>query len=337
MTTNYILKKSNRVYVTADTDSPTSYYPVDVEDFSINQTRTFETYSKKTLHDQNNLSDAAKISKLNPGNLELTVNIVETLDVNGLTPGNVPTGHSILINALLDPINHSNFGIVVVEVDTKGMIFANHCVITEGTFIIQRDEVLKVRLRAEFESFIKKGAADSQTILDGATFSAAEIGGVGNFQKVNYLSAQLPTTDTEIPCVTRLSVEVQNSIDWVPYATVHKAISNTVPGPTNFVMKKRTVSGSIEAYYKPMTSAESSGQVESFTHANGHGENKTLILKAGSSSSSGLEFNLLNCYYTNRLNTGSVFTQNYDWSMTDSPTDLTDSSSNTRSYIKQIV
>ncbi len=146
-------------------------------------------------------------------------------------------------------------------------------------------------------------------------------------QKVDYLSAKLPDS-IYIPCIVSMTVEVQNDINWLPYQTLNSTLNGLLSAPRQATVDKRTVSGSITAYLKTPTSTDST------QYYSNHELNKTLSIVVGESISKGFKFNLLNCTYTSRMSTGSVFTTTYDWEMADNPTDFSDSSSDTRSYIK---
>ena len=127
---------------------------------------------------------------------------------------------------------------------------------------------------------------------------------------------------TTIPNILSLSLELQNEINWTPYATVHGALSATTPDtsmyPSSFSLSKKILSGSITAYLTNINAAEaqtwdSSAQIQ---------------IKAGNGLSSnsfrGFNFGPATCSYTNRANTGDVFIHNYDWRMIQNPTNLAD-------------
>ena len=127
---------------------------------------------------------------------------------------------------------------------------------------------------------------------------------------------------TTIPDILSLSLELQNEINWTPYATVHGALSATGPGtsmyPSSFSLSKKILSGSITAYLTSTTGSE----------AQTWNSNASIQIKAGnglsSSSFRGFNFGPATCSYTNRANTGNVFLHSYDWRMTQNPTNLAD-------------
>ena len=85
--------------------------------------------------------------------------------------------------------------------------------------------------------------------------------------------------------------------------------------PTTFALKSKILSGSIAQY---LTSDDTN---ISQTWNN----SETISIKAGNGES-GTNFRGFlgpaTCTFTNRMNAGTVFTQNYDWRMTENPTSL---------------
>ena len=327
----YILKRTAALTI-QDVTPGSSYHNIDVTDFKYSQTFTDSTYDQKTLHEQHKLSEASNITKANPANFEFTVNLG--------TEDN--TGVQTLIDRLLDPAA-SQFQIVVAagenEDDYQHIVALQTCVITNGTFIIDKLENLKLTLSGQ-------GTEYRPLVSNIYAQNAITFGNIGRKRAQNqlpsYVKVRLPDSDEDIPCVISLSVEIQNDIEWNAYTTLHGSIDADTEGgildlqrPSKYTFKKRTISGSIEAYVKTDEDAGAStaDTIIGEAHMQTYATNKTLILEAGASSSLNIKMNLVNCTYTNRVNPGSVFTQNYDWRMADNPTDLTDSSSDSQSYI----
>jgi len=114
-----------------------------------------------------------------------------------------------------------------------------------------------------------------------------------------------------------ITMELQNEVEWVPYTHVNGAISTTDRDnsmfPERYVVKKRIISGSFTKYLLET-------EVSDLFVWN---RNAGLLITAGQDSY-GFSLNMQNCAYTNRLGTGDVFTQSYDWRMTQNPTELSD-------------
>jgi hypothetical protein len=112
-----------------------------------------------------------------------------------------------------------------------------------------------------------------------------------------------------------MSIELQNDIQWTPYTTVNHAFEGTTMYPTDFTVNKRIVAGSIQRYIVP----ENDQDVQTYS------TDSSLRIKIGQEIGGtfyGFDFNMGSCSYTNRMGTGTVFTQNYDWRMTDNSTSL---------------
>ena len=120
--------------------------------------------------------------------------------------------------------------------------------------------------------------------------------------------------------IVRLTMELQNEIEWTPYATVGGAISATSAAtsmyPSAFTISKKILAGSITQY---LTDSNTSNTLEWDTNA-------FLTIKAGNgqpgSAFRGFFFGPAICTFTNRINTGNTFLQNYDWRMVQNPSNL---------------
>jgi hypothetical protein len=323
--TDYIFKKNSEIFIAEPTSTSgrqTNTYSLGtntgilaVEDFSISQSRVNQGYKTKTLHEPHKLSDGSLVTKVNPAKFQMTILVPTVTDV----------AIDIIMDAILKPITNSNFDIVAFsghkptqnDADFKVQVY--NCFISNAEFIIETNSVLKLKVQGEGTIMVGEH-------IDFFSFFG-QLSQPTQFQKVDYLSAKLPDS-TDIPCVVSLTVEVQNNINWLPSQTLNNTLDGVLSYPQQATVDKRTVSGSITAYVKtPQVST-----IGGLSHS--HELNKTLSIVAGESASKGFKFNLLGCTYTSRLSTGTVFTTTYDWEMTDNPTNFSDSSSDTRSYIK---
>jgi hypothetical protein len=84
--------------------------------------------------------------------------------------------------------------------------------------------------------------------------------------------------------------------------------------PSGFTISKKVLAGSITQYLTTGTSSNAQ------TFSSG----TSLIIKAGNGLSGlsfrGFSFGPATCAFTNRVSTGSVFLQNYDWRLTQNTT-----------------
>ena len=276
-------------------------------DISFSQTFTDKTYPQKTLHEQHKLHEASNIKKANPASFEFTI--------NALTQSSLDIVFNLLVDYKTGTNTLNTFDLYIKL--PNDVYKLDGCVITNGTFLIEKLQNLKLTIAGEAKELTRGESIDSTTR------------GTRTEQKVDYLAVTADTTSLT-QGVYKVSIELQNNIEWLPYETVNKALeigtthnADTTMYPSEFTLKKRILSGSIEQYVLSNFNSD----VQSWkTGVN-------MVIKAGESATQGFQFNLLNCSFTNRNNVADVFTQSYDWKMNDNPTDLGDGSSTTRSYI----
>ena len=262
-------------------------------DISFTQTFTDKTYPQKTLHEQHKMHEASNIKKANPANFEFTI--------PALTQNDLDVVFNLLVDYKTGTTTLNTFDLYIKL--PNDVYKLEKCVITNGTFIIEKLENLKLTISGE-----------ASKLTRGATISSVSRGARVE-QKVSYLEVTADTTDlTE--GIYKVSVELQNTIEWLPYETVNDALDVTNAGnsmyPSDFTLKKRILSGSLGQYVLSTFNSD----VQSW---------KTgidMVIKAGESATQGFQFDLENCSFTNRNSVGEIFTQSYDWKMNDNPTDL---------------
>ena len=290
---NYNFKKEAKVYLVYDG----SRYLLDVsEDLSFTQTFTDKTYPQRTLHASNKLFDQSNIKKANPANFEFTI------------PALVEDDLQIVVDLLLD---YDSSGDTLKTFDlyielSDDIYKLETCVITNGTFIIEKLENLRLGIQGQAVK-LTRGA----TLPGGAVARSA----TRTFQRLDHVSVDVGGTDlTE--GILNVSVELQNDIKWVPYETLHDALSvtnaSTSMYPSNFTLEKRILSGSIAQYVQSNFNSD----VQEWKTA------QDITIKVGESDQVGFQFDLENCSFTNRNSVDDVFTQRYDWKMNDNPADL---------------
>ena len=133
-----------------------------------------------------------------------------------------------------------------------------------------------------------------------------------------YIVPTLPTltlgSDDVSDCVLGLSVELQNDINWNSYNTLQGAVTATNAAtsmyPSNFTTGTKVLGGSISKYLK-----DDSTSVLTWN------SNTPLRLIAGNGTQ-GLDFNITNCSFTNRMSASEIFREEYNWRMTQNPTAL---------------
>ena len=117
------------------------------------------------------------------------------------------------------------------------------------------------------------------------------------------------------------SIELQNDIEWSPYTTVHAATSATDSSnsmyPGDFTLNKRILSGSVMRY---VTDTKGTGTIAPQNWSS----SSPIVITAGNGTGAafrGFSVNG-NCSFTNRIGSGSVYTQSFDWRLIDNPTSL---------------
>jgi hypothetical protein len=119
--------------------------------------------------------------------------------------------------------------------------------------------------------------------------------------------------------VSSISIELQNEINWTPYTTVNEAIvaedADSSMYPEKFTVGKRTLAGTVSQYLSDINSPD---LLEWST-------NSGITIRVGQyvdPTFYGFTLSMDNCSLTNRLGTGELFTQSYDWRLTQNPASL---------------
>lgn len=269
------------------------------EDINFTQTFTDQTFTKRTIHELNKVFDESNIKKANPANFEFTI------------PALVEDDLQIIMDLLVDyDASGHNLNTFDLYIKLPNDVYRlQNCVITNGTFIIEKLENLKLSIQGQ-----------ASRLTRGETFpgNAGSRSSSRTFQIPEYLSVSVGGTSLTAG-IYLISVELQNDIKWIPYETVNDALSvtnaDTTMYPSNFTLEKRILSGSIGQYVQ----SDFNSDVQTWEN------NVTIDIKAGNDANfnNGFRFeNLQNCTFTNRNVIEEVFTQRYDWKMNDNPADL---------------
>ena len=282
-----------------------SRYRLDVtSDISFSQTFTDKTYPQKTLHEQHKMHEASNIKKANPANFEFTI---PALTQNAL---------DVVFNLLVDYKTGTNtLNTFDLYIKLPNDVYKlEKCVITNGTFLIEKLENLKLAISGEASKLTRDATLPTASTDPAVTVVAP---GTRTYQQVKYLQLKADTTNlTE--GIYQVSVELQNNIEWLPYETVNDALAVTNSDnsmyPSDFTLKKRILSGSIGQYVLSNFNSD----VQSWKTG------VDMVIKAGESDTQGFQFDLEKCTFTNRNSVADVFTQSYDWKMNDNVANLGD-------------
>lgn len=274
-------------------------------DISFSQTFTDNTYPVKTLHEQHKMHEASNIKKANAANFEFTIPILDENDLD------------VVFNLLVDYKSGTNtLNTFDLYIKLPNDVYKlETCVITNGTFLIEKLENLKLTIGGQ-ASKLTRGATLPTTQTNPSVVVQLESLN-RTYQRIEHLFVSIDDTPlTE--GIYKVSIELQNDIEWTPYTTVNDALSAvdaaTLMYPSTFVLKKRILSGSVGQYVLNTFNAD----VQQWKTG------VPILIAAGNTSTNfqGLRFDLENCSFTNRNNVEDVFTQFYDWKMNHNPADL---------------
>jgi len=281
---NYSFLKDAKVHLVSGTDQ----ILLDISNVSFSQTFTETSYPVKTLHNQS-MFEGSVINKANPANFELTI------------PALLESDLRVLFDKLLD---YSSFDLYIT---TQQDIFKlETSVITNGTFLIDRVRPLSLTVSGEASKLSTVAALPYTTIGRSVTRTYNTSGLTILLDSVHL--------DTDVATV---SVEVQNEVSWNPWVSVHSGVLGEISYPSTYTISKRILSGNISRHLNTDNSSS----------LNTSSSNSTLNIKVGQNilgTFYGFEFDIASCSYTNRLQTGGIFKQSYDWRMTQNPTSLSD-------------
>ena len=304
---NYNFLKQAEVFIVQNNNK----YTIDVsEDLKFSQTFTDSTYKQKTLHSLQNLFQESNIKKANPADFSFTIPMYQENDLK------------IIFDLLVDYKSSSDFTLKSFDLYIKlpqSLYLIENCVITNGTFLIEKLENLKLQVSGQgtrLKHFSGNQRDNKLTDIANNASTIARSASVTH-QLVEILDISIDSTT--IDRVYKVSVELQNNIEWIESRTVNASIDidksssgDTVIYPSNFVLKERILAGSVGQY---VTDSSNSYVQTSKTDV-------PIVIKAGKSTLVGFQFNMSSCSFTNRNNIEDVFTQSYDWRMTTNPTDL---------------
>jgi len=285
---NYSFNKDVKVYLV----STNLQYNVDVSDIDFNQTFTENSFPMKTIQSAE-FFEGSVINKANPANFSLSMPLIRESDF------------TVVFNRLID---YRTFDLYI---DTQHVIFKlTQCVITSGDFIIERTKELRLNISGEASKLELVGDSGVYTIPGTIKSRSPTM----SYNLIRSLVVELDSEDISEGLYS-LSIQLQNNIEWVPNKLVLGACeTDEVVFPEKFTLTNRVLSGAVYRYL-----TEDNGRLQTAS------TNSIITIEAGqtiSSEFSGIKlFNAL-CSYTNRLSTGSVFTENYDWRFTDDTSSL---------------
>ena len=261
-------------------------------DLSFGQTFTDRTTEVKTLHSQD-FFEKSNIKKANPANFQFTIPVFKEDDI------------AVVHSRLLDCATFDLY------ISTQQDVFKlQKAVITNGTYEIERSTPLTLAVSGQASKLSKLGSRSSLTSL----FSIVQSSTANRtYLMTTEVTNTLNSVDISTETVS-INAELQNEIQWTPHTTVQGGIAATSRAnaeyPENFTIGKKTFAGSIVRYLCDTNNSL----------VNDFDETATLRIKAGQTiggSFFGFDFNMPACSFTNRSTVSDIFTQSYDWKLTD--------------------
>ena len=265
-------------------------YGITVSELNFAQTFQERSFEVKTLHNQSSF-EGSVINRANPA--EFSFNTALLYDDR----------HRIVFDRLLDCQTFDLY----ISTQSDDVWKLEKCVIQDGTFEINKSRPLRLAVSGEASKLSKYTGT-----IPGNDFT---------YPAPTYVVPHIVTltlgSDDIKDGVVGLSVELQNDISWNNYNTIQGALSATNAAtsmyPSNFTIGTRVLAGSISKYLK-----DTSTSVLTWN------DNAALrmVVQNAPLGGRGLDFNITNCSFTNRLSTPDVFREEFNWRMTQNPTAL---------------
>ena len=262
-------------------------YGITVSELNFAQTFQERSFEVKTLYNQSSF-EGSVINRANPA--EFSFNTALLYDDR----------HRIVFDRLLDCQTFDLY----ISTQSDDVWKLETCVIQDGTFEINKSRPLRIAISGEASKLSK--------------FSGTIPGSDPSPTTTTYIIPTITTltlgSDDVSDSIIGLSVELQNSINWNQYDTIHGAVTATDAAssmyPTSFTNDTKVLAGSISKYLR-----DDSTSVLTWN------SNTPLRLTAGNGTQ-GLDFNITNCSFTNRMSTPEIFREEFNWRMTQNPTAL---------------
>jgi len=282
----YQFKREAKVYIVYGGNR----YNIDISEISFTQTFVEKSISNKTIQSQE-MFERSIINKANPATFSFTFPAIRQDDLK------------VVFDRALDVLPFDLY------IETKQDVFKiRNCVITNGTFIIEKLRPLSMSISGEASQLTIPGVLSGTPITRDSSRTYNRVSDI-----VILLAGSSDLTDS----LSSISIELLNNIEWTPWETLQGvcAVGETAEllYPETFTLKSRELGGVVTCYITDTND----GNLQAF------GLNNTLNIEVGQDAY-GFKFNMSDCFFKNNINTGDIFTQNYTWKLTQNPTNLSD-------------
>jgi len=265
-------------------------YKIAVTEIEFGQSFLEKSFEVKTLQNQVSF-EGSVINQANPAEFSLSTYLVKD------------NRHKVLFDRLLDCETFDTY----ISTQSDDVWKLEKCVIQDGNFEINKSRPLRLTISGQATKLSKLGdgvaiPGGSDPTLSTPTFIIPRI-----------TTLTLGSEDVS-DSVIGVTAELQNDIAWNKYNTLQGAAIATNASnsmyPSNFTIGKKMLGGSIQKYLNDDSTSVLTWDT-----------NTSLRLTAGNGTQ-GLDFNISNCSFTNRMSAGSIFGEEYNWRMTQRPTAL---------------
>jgi len=271
-------------------------YKIDTNEISFGQTFQETSYEVKTLHNQSSF-EGSVINQANPAEFSLNTPLLQE-DTN-----------KVLFDRLLDSATFD----IYISTQSDDVWKLETCVIQDGNFEINKSRSLRLAISGEASKLSKYSGTISALTADG-TIPGSDPAVTTTTYIVPIITTLTLGSDNVSSSVISVSVELQNDIEWNAYNTLQgaAAATNAVTSmyPSNFTSGTKILGGSIQKYLEDTSTSVLTWNTDT-----------SLRLVAGDGTY-GLDFNISNCSFTNRMSAADIFREEYNWRMTQRPTAL---------------
>lgn len=275
-------KEANGYVVFAD-----NQYNITLSEVSFSQGISTNEISRKTLHEPESQFPKVILDKFAPAVFQIGIYAIREDDF------------VVLFQRALDCLTFDFY--VQTRQDTFKI---ENCVITSMALLLNKAQAVGINYTG--------GATKISRVGDGTyTIPGTEVprASTHTYNRLNYSGVQLGTT--VYTNLTEIIVELQNKINWTPNDKIGKCADPRTPGYSeSFTVDGKVLAGTFTTYAitEPTRSQSESLQI--------------LVGENDSGTVYGFSIDIDSVSYTSRINTGSVFTQSYDWRMTQNPDSL---------------
>ena len=208
-------------------DSGGTRHKIDTSQIDFGQTFQERSFEVKTLHNQSSF-EGSVINRANPAEFSLN------------TPLLKENTNKVIFDRLLDSATFD----IYISTQSDDVWKLETCVIQDGTFEINKSRPLRLAISGEASKLSK--------------FSGTIPGSDPSPTTTTYIIPTITTltlgSDDVSDSIIGLSVELQNSINWNQYDTIHGAVTATDAAssmyPTSFTNDTKVLAGSISKYLR---------------------------------------------------------------------------------------